>query len=150
MKLQIASRIAIYAILDLAAQPDRQLSAAEIGKKYGISTHHLAKVLHALGRTGLVRSVRGAGGGYQFTGNPNRTTLADIIALFEPVGPPEGEADEPGEDTEAGAALRRLLGEIDEIALATLRSVTIATMLKLMRREHGATAPAPDGLAAAG
>ena len=43
---------------ELAARPDEQLSAGEIGAKYGVSTHHLAKVLHGLRRSGLVRSVR--------------------------------------------------------------------------------------------
>ena len=132
MKLQIASRLAVYAILELAAAPERQLSAAEIGNKYGISTHHLAKVLHMLGRAGLVRSVRGAGGGYQFSGNAKRTTLMDIIQLFEAIG--EAEAGEPGEETEVGQALRQVLGEIDDITRATLSSITISTMLKLMQR----------------
>ncbi len=32
MKLQISSRLAIFALLQLAADPERQLSAAEIGR----------------------------------------------------------------------------------------------------------------------
>lgn len=86
MNLQIASRLAIFAVLELAANPERQLSVAEIGEKYGVSSHHLAKVMHVLGRAGLVRSVRGAGGGYQFVGNTRRTTLLDVIQLFENFG----------------------------------------------------------------
>jgi len=134
MKLQRASRLALYAVLELAAAPDRQLSAGEIGHAYGISTHHLAKVLHALGRAGLVESVRGAGGGYRFAGNAKRTTLADVIELFEPVGPTRSRVAEPGAATEAGAALAQVLDEIDEIAEATLRSITLSTMLKLAAR----------------
>jgi Rrf2 family protein len=87
MNLQIASRLAIFALLELAARPDRQLSVAEIGDAYGVSAHHLAKVMRALSRAGLVRSVRGAGGGYQFSGNARRTTLLDVIGLFEATGP---------------------------------------------------------------
>lgn len=134
MKLQMASRLAIYAVLELAANPDAQLSAAEIGRIYGISTHHLSKVLHVLGRAGLVNSVRGAGGGYQIAGNPRRTTLMDVVSLFESVGggddPPP-----PGSDTSVGGALSQVLGEIDAIAEATLRSITIATMLKLVSQQ---------------
>jgi Rrf2 family protein len=132
MKLQISSRLGIYATLELARAPERQLTAAEIGERYGVSTHHLSKVLHVLGRAGLLRSVRGAGGGYQFCGNAKRTTLMDVVRLFEPVGEPETGADEPGEDTEAGVMLRRVLDEIDEITRATLNSITLSTMLKLM------------------
>lgn len=137
MKLQIASRLAIFAVLELAAQPDRQLSVAEIGEKYGVSNHHLAKVMHVLGRANLVRSVRGAGGGYQFSGNVRRVTLLDIIQLFEDLGAEDRDAEAPGEGTDEGRALSKVLSEIDDIARATLGSITIATMRKLAdgRRE---------------
>ena len=134
MKLQIASRLAIYAVLELAGDPGGQLSAAEIGGKYGISTHHLSKVLNVLGRAGLVKSVRGAGGGYQISGNPRRTTLMDVVSLFESVGGGD-EPPPPGAETAVGGALTQVLGEIDAIAEATLRSITIATMLKLVHQQ---------------
>ncbi len=136
MKLQTASRLAIYAVLELAGAEDRQLSAAEIGDKYGISTHHLAKVLHTLGRAGMVRSVRGAGGGYVFSGNAKRATLLDVIALFEPAGATGPGNEEAGEHTEEGAALRMVLDEIDEITWATLNSITISTLLKQLGRRN--------------
>ena len=79
MKLQIASQLAIFSILELVGEPDRQTTVADIGAKYGISTNHLAKVMNVLGRAGLVRSVRGAGGGFQFCGNARRTTILDVI-----------------------------------------------------------------------
>ncbi|HXW27535.1 MAG TPA: Rrf2 family transcriptional regulator [Xanthobacteraceae bacterium] len=135
MNLQISSRLAVFALLELAARPDRQVSVAEIGEKYGISSHHLAKVMRALSRAGLVRSVRGAGGGYQFSGNPRRTTLFDVIGLFENPGPANARAG-MAERTAAARALRELLGEIDDIARATLGSVTLATMLKLVERQR--------------
>jgi Rrf2 family protein len=128
MKLQIASRLAIFAVLELTSRPDRQLSVAEIGAKYGVSNHHLAKVMHVLGRARLVRSVRGAGGGYQFNGNIRRVTLLDIIQLFENLGPGDDDSG-PGAVTNESHALREVLGEIDDIARATLGSNTIPTML---------------------
>ena len=135
MNLQISSRLAIFALLELAARPDRQLSVAEIGDTYGISNHHLAKVMRALSRAGLVRSVRGAGGGYQFSGNARRTTLLDVSRLFEATGPANARSGAQ-DRTPAARALRELLGEIDDIARATLGSVTIATMLKLVDRQR--------------
>ena len=50
MKLQISSRLAIFALIELASEPERQISVSEIGEKYGVSAHHLAKVMHTLGR----------------------------------------------------------------------------------------------------
>ena len=134
MKLQVASRLAIFAVLELTEQPGRQLTVAEIAAKYGVSTHHLAKVMHDLGRAGLVRSVRGAGGGYQFCANARRTTLLDIIELFGEFGPKGPDAGEPGNGTGEAGALDIVLGEIDEAARATFGSITIATMRRLVER----------------
>src|SRR5262245_10815429 len=135
MKLQISSRIAIFALLDLAALPQRQLAVAEIGQKYGVSSHHLAKVMQVLGRAGLVRSVRGARGGYQFSGNARRTTLLDVTELFEDLGA-GGAVSGAMEPTREGRVLHEVLAEIDDIARATLGSITIATMLKLVERRR--------------
>ncbi len=141
MKLQTSSRIAIYAVLELARDPERQMSAAEIAETYGISIHHLAKVLNTLVRSGLVKSVRGAGGGYMFTGSVKRTTLLDVISLFEPVEVSEGTSQREAQ-TQGGMALQAILDEIDDISRATLNSVTVATMLKLIDQgRYGAAQP---------
>lgn len=128
MKLQTATRLGLYAILELARDPERTLSSSELAERFGVSGHHLAKVLGTLSAAGLVRGGRGAAGGYKFTGNRRRITLMDIVALFEPA--PGNRAKEPGEDTDIGASLQRVLTEIDEIAEATLASITLETMLK--------------------
>ena len=142
MKLQTASRIAIYAVLELAREPDRKLSAAEIGETYGVSVHHLAKVLNTLVRAGLVRSVRGAGGGYVFAGNVKRTTLFDVISLFEPVEVSE-HGDRREDKTPIGMALQVILDEIDDISRATLNSVSLATMIKLIEQGRYGMMPQP-------
>ncbi|HEU4382743.1 MAG TPA: Rrf2 family transcriptional regulator [Anaeromyxobacteraceae bacterium] len=134
MRLQTATRIAIYAVLDLAADPGRQVSAAEIAGRFDISVNHLAKVLRALGRAGLVEALRGVGGGYRFRGNVKRVTLLDVIRLFEDVGGGDGEG--LGSSMLESRALRRVLDEIDDIARATLSSITLATMLKLVEQER--------------
>jgi Rrf2 family protein len=136
MKLQVASQLAIFSVLELVAEPDRQLTVADIARKYGISTNHLAKVMNVLGRAGLVRSVRGAGGGFQFCGNARRTTLLDIIELFEPrasLGPQVNLRDgHTAEESAFGIVLR----EIDDSIRATLGSITIATLRDLAARER--------------
>jgi len=127
VKLQTATRLGLYAVLELARDPDRTLSSAELAERFGVSNHHLAKVLGTLSNAGLVRGGRGASGGYRFTGNRKRTTLMDIVALFEPA--PGSRPTEPGEETDIGGALQRVLDEVDEIAEATLRSISLETLL---------------------
>src|SRR5512142_1224841 len=120
MRLQASTTLAIFAVLELASHAERQQSVAAIGEKFDVSSHHLAKVMNELARAGMVQSVRGAGGGYQFVANPRRTTLYDVIRLFENV-----QSAEEAKPSAEGRALADVLHEIDEIALATLGSITI-------------------------
>ncbi len=114
MKLQKATQFALLAVLDLARDPDAQHSVAASADRYGISANHRAKVLRDLGRAGLV------------------TSLYDVIHLFGDTM--EGEADipAPAGATDIGAALGRVLTEVDEIAVATLKSISLATLIKSM------------------
>ncbi|PNU21060.1 transcriptional regulator [Geothermobacter hydrogeniphilus] len=151
MKLHKASLFALYAVLELAGDPERQLSATDIADKYAISTHHLAKVLRTLVRSGLVQAVRGAGGGYRFTGVPNRTTLLDVIELFETL---ESELDIPSPRGRAGEAvveeLQSITREIDDLTKAVLDTITLETALnsarmRVEREESGSVFPAEPG-----
>lgn len=145
MKLQKATRCALFAVLELARDPNRQMSASDIAEKYDISSNHLAKVLRDLGRAGLVESVRGAGGGYKFSGKAKRDTLYDVIALFEDVGANCHADPEEGDGTAVGQALCQVTREIDTIAEATLRSITIETLLRSMRHDEASAAEQKAG-----
>ena len=147
MKLQKNTVLALYSVLEFAANPGRQYSAAEVARQYRVSPHHLAKVLRTLGRAGLVAAVRGVGGGYRFAGNAKRLTLMDVIELFEEISAPRRPGPRaarrnPGAEQGVAApieledALGVVLKEIDEIAKATFRSITIDTMLKLVERRR--------------
>lgn len=145
MKLQKNTLAALYSALEFAANPGQLLAASGIARKYRISPHHLSKVLRSLGRAGLLESARGVGGGYRFTGNAKRLTLMDVIGLFEDIiaprrsgrrslrREPDGAAPAASEVEDAVAVV---LGEIDEIARATFRSITLDTMLKLIARRR--------------
>lgn len=132
MRLQKNTLLALYSVLEFAAQPARQLSVAGIAASLRVSPHHLAKVLRTLGRAGLVDSVRGARGGYRFTGNARRVTLMDVIGLFEDIGAPRPLTRRSRRPAEQ--ALEQVLAEIDDTARATFGSVTLDTMLKLIGR----------------
>ena len=148
MKLQKNTSLALYSVLEFAANPDHHISAAEIADKYDVSPHHLAKVLAELARVGIVESVRGVGGGYRFTANARRLTLMDVIQTFENLSARPSDRREPGALTPVGQALGAVLSEVDEIAKATFRSITLATMLRLIERQQtrpaGATSQTRD------
>ncbi|MCP3970842.1 MAG: Rrf2 family transcriptional regulator [Rhodobacteraceae bacterium] len=137
--MQKSSRLAIFALIELASNPDRQISGAEIGAKYRVSAHHLAKVLLTLGRAGMVRSIRGVGGGYSFAGDARQITLLDIISLFEDTSV-ECKLTDPSSATSQEWVLFDVTQEINDIAMSTYNSITLATMLKQIERRSMAAA----------
>jgi len=138
VRLQKATMCGLYAVTELAAHADRQISAADIAEKYDISLNHLAKVLRALVRARLVESVRGAGGGYRFAGNARRVTLLDVISLFEDIG---AEAAEPAPAHGEARALHQVLREVDDFAVATLRATSLATLVRAIEKTRAAAPP---------
>ena len=128
MRLHKATRCAILALAELAADPSRSISAGEIAEKHGLSLNHLAKILTELTRQGLVDAARGAGGGYRFVGDAHRTTLLDIVTRFEPTEPPGATL---GRDAQS---LNRLLDSLEERARAPFLAMTIEEMLRLSGR----------------
>lgn len=135
MKLQQSTLLGLYAVLELAKAQGEQLSAAVIADKFDVSINHLAKVLRILVRAGYLQASRGAGGGYRFIGNAKRTTLMDVIELFEPVSIEGFEGPGLPHDTDVEAGLAVALVEISEMMQATLQSITLRTMLKFMGRD---------------
>jgi Rrf2 family protein len=142
VKLQKNTSLALYSVLEFAGDPERHISAAEIAAKYGVSAHHLAKVLSELARARIVESVRGVGGGYRFAGNARRVTLLDIVRLFENLDA-RSSPREPGDATPVGRALRAVESEVDEIAKATFGSITLSTMLGIIERHRRGSPRAP-------
>jgi Rrf2 family protein len=133
MKLQQATRYAIWAVIELASRPTEQVRAQELAQIYRISQNHLVRVLQTLTRANIVSSVRGPGGGFTFCGNAKRLTLFDIISLFETGWPGEVSNGRPP-GSALGAELSRVLNEVDRITSATLRSVTVQTIINNAER----------------
>ena len=132
MKLQQSTLLGLYATLELAKADGEQRSAADIAYKFDVSINHLAKVLRILVKARVLQAARGAGGGYRFSGNAKRTTLMDVIELFEPVSIEGFETRDAPHHTDVEAGLAVALTEISEMMQATLRSITLRTMLKIM------------------
>lgn len=129
MKLQQATRYALWAVVELASRANEQVRAQELAERYDLSQNHMVRVLHALTKAKIVKSARGPGGGFTFCANANRLTVYDIICLFE-TGWPNEESTEHERHNPVVGELGRVLHEVDRITWATLRSVTIQTIIK--------------------
>lgn len=71
------------------------ISLKSIARDHHLSEHYLEQLIAPLRNAGLVRSVRGAYGGYMLTRNPDQITSGDVIRVLEgPISPVEGIEDE--------------------------------------------------------
>ncbi len=87
MRLSTKGRYAVMAMTDLAKRGgDRAVTLAEIATRQDISLPYLEQLFARLRRRGLVRSVRGPGGGYRLAQPAADTWVADIVtAVDEPL-----------------------------------------------------------------
>lgn len=70
---------AVRAALELAAAWDEPVKAEEIARTQDISASFLRNILNDLGRSGLVRSQRGAEGGHRLARPPQEITVAEVM-----------------------------------------------------------------------
>jgi Rrf2 family protein len=143
MKLQQATRYAIWAVIELASRPNEQIRAQQLAQIYRISHNHLVRILHTLAKAKIVSSARGPGGGFSFCGDAKRLTLYDIICLFESGWPKEEDHDLKA-DSALANELARVLHEVDRITSATLRSVTVRTIIENAKRRSSSPRPIAD------
>lgn len=83
MRLTRYTDYAVRVLMHLGTDPDRLASIAEIAHAYGISQNHLMKVVHDLGKSGYVASVRGRGGGIRLARPPAEIRIGEVIRHTE-------------------------------------------------------------------
>jgi Rrf2 family transcriptional regulator, iron-sulfur cluster assembly transcription factor len=80
MKLTTRGHYSLKAMLDLSLQPGYgPASVSEIAARQHLPVAYLEKLSIELRRAGLVRSIRGAHGGYQLAKKPTQISLSDIL-----------------------------------------------------------------------
>ncbi|ACS41470.1 Rrf2 family transcriptional regulator [Methylorubrum extorquens] len=129
MRLTRYTDYALRALIYLGLHEPQQSSIAEIARAYGISESHLTKVVHQLGRLGLIRTTRGRGGGLHLGRRADEIVIGAVVR--------QTEDDLALVECFAGGAcaitapcrLRRALGEALAAFLAVLDGYTLADLL---------------------
>ena len=97
MRLSTKGRYAVMAVVDLAKRGEGgPMSLAEIAGRQEISLSYLEQLFARLRKSGIVKSVRGPGGGYALAYSADEMRISDIIiAVDEPIKATRCKADSP-------------------------------------------------------
>ena len=89
MKISAKGRYALRLMVDLAQRDNGEwIALKDISRRQGISVKYLEQIVSGLSRAGLLRSSRGAAGGYQLTRPAAQYTAGEIIRALEgPLAP---------------------------------------------------------------
>lgn len=96
MKISTKGRYGLTIMIELAKKyGDGPTSLKSIAQSNDLSEHYLEQLIAPLRNAGLVKSIRGAYGGYILGNEPTLITAGDIIRVLEgPISPVEGIEDE--------------------------------------------------------
>lgn len=84
MKISTKGRYALRLMLDLAVyNTGEPVSLKDVAKRQQISEKYLEQIISVLNKSGFVRSIRGAQGGYMLTRKPSEYTVGSILRLTE-------------------------------------------------------------------
>lgn len=98
VKISTKGRYGLTIMIELAKKfGEGPISLKTIAQTHDLSEHYLEQLISPLRNAGLVKSIRGAYGGYILAKEPALITAGDIIAVLEgPISPVEGlEEEEP-------------------------------------------------------
>lgn len=84
MKLSTKGKYGLKAMFELALSSNGEpVSLKYIARKQGISDQYLEQIFSILKKAGLVKSVRGAQGGYYISKKTSEITVADVLRVLE-------------------------------------------------------------------
>ena len=84
MKLSTKGRYGIKAMVDLALHYGMEpVSIKSISKRQNISEYYLEQLFSNLRKANLIKSVRGAQGGYSLEKTPSETSIFEIMEILE-------------------------------------------------------------------
>ncbi|MCR5704280.1 MAG: Rrf2 family transcriptional regulator [Eubacterium sp.] len=84
MKISKKSRYGITALIDLAMNSkDGHVALSHIAERNGISLQYLEQVFASLRRVGMIKSIKGAQGGYLLNKPTKNITVAEIIETLD-------------------------------------------------------------------
>lgn len=125
LKISTKGRYGLTIMMDLATHYGQgPIPLKRIAERHDLSEHYLEQLVAPLRNAGLVRSIRGAYGGYKLSKTPEEITAGEVIRVLEgPISPVEfTDEDHP--------ARRDLWKRIRDAIASELDSTTLAHLIQ--------------------
>ena len=131
MRLTTKGRYAVTAMLDLAFHSQQiPVTLTEVATRQTISLSYLEQLFARLRRAGMVKGVRGPGGGYKLAGNASDINIAAIIAAVdEPIDATKCGGEANCQNNQACLTHDLWMGLSDQIR-DYLKGITLADLLE--------------------
>lgn len=123
MKISTKGRYGLTIMMDLAKHYGKgPVPLKRIADRHRLSEHYLEQLVAPLRNAGLVRSVRGAYGGYKLARTPEEISAGDVIRVLEgPISPVEFTEEEDPARRDLWKRIRDSIAhELDSTTLANL------------------------------
>lgn len=140
MRLSTRGHYGLKAMFDLAQNyGSGPISLKTVAERQNLSDHYLEQLIAMLKKSGLVKSMRGAQGGYVLAREPSEIKVGDVIRALEgPIAPVYCVSEkDPGICDEADYCITRTVWARVRDGLAELLdSISLADMCREAKESH--------------
>ena len=140
MRLSTRSHYGLKAMFDLAQNyGSGPIPLKTVAQRQNLSDHYLEQLIAMLRKAGLVKSVRGAQGGYVLAREPSAINVGDIIRALEgPIAPVYCVSEkDPGSCDEADYCITRTVwARVRDGFTAVCDSISLADMCREAKESH--------------
>ena len=143
MRISTRGEYGLRALIELGMEPDKGLPLRDISQRQHISLDYLEQIVPALKAAGLVRSKRGATGGYQLARPAGEITIYEaMIALEGPFDPMMCLTESPEEDklgclASGSCAVQEVWQEMKTAVEVVLKKLTLGELVERQRQRYG-------------
>ena len=131
MKISTRGRYGIRLMLALALNYENgTIPLKAIAKDQGLSEKYLEQIINPLTKSGLVKSFRGAQGGYILTQAPEHTTVGEVLRVLEGSLSPVDCVDHPNCQNADNCVSLSIWKKMKEAMDEVVDSITLADMAK--------------------
>jgi Rrf2 family nitric oxide-sensitive transcriptional repressor len=132
VRLTTFTDYSLRVLIHVATAPGGRTTIAEVASAYGISESHLVKIVHVLGRGGILETARGRGGGFALALPPDAINVGAVVRVTEGIDLP-AECFDPEKNTCVISRVCRLSGVLNDAMrafYAVLDGYTIADLVR--------------------